>query len=89
MNELIQAVKRPRALSESTNLPFRRKSEEGGEKRGSNSKLRRKSENGAAIRRNSHGGSRPSMQQISEAPEKKQKRRLSFMGYDICMTCLV
>ncbi|KAL8128997.1 hypothetical protein V2J09_018152 [Rumex salicifolius] len=82
VNELIQAVRRPRALSESTNLPFRRKSDGGGEKLGTDSKVRRKSENAAATRRNSHGGLRPSMKQISEIPEKKQKKqgRRSFMG---------
>lgn len=86
VTELVEAVKRPRALSESTNRhPFMRKS--GGnsdhERYDALSAGRRNSENMAPPRRNSHAGTRSiSMQRISELPEKKQKkpRRLSFMG---------
>lgn len=85
VNELVQAVKRPRALSESTNRPFMRKSGGGKEEeRADNQALaRRKSESVAPPRRNSHAGSRTSMQRISEVPEKKQRKstRRSFMGY--------
>ena len=90
VNELVLAVKRPRALSESTNRPFIRKSGGGGVKddipeaaAGSTESLaRRKSESMAPPRRNSHGGTRISMQRISEVPEKKPKKssRRSFMG---------
>ncbi|PON84158.1 Phototropin [Trema orientale] len=85
VNELVQAVKRPRALSESTNRPFMRKSGGGGkEEEGADHQAlaRRKSESVAPPRRNSHAGTRVSMQRISELPEKKQKTssRRSFMG---------
>ncbi|KAK9279146.1 hypothetical protein L1049_012823 [Liquidambar formosana] len=91
VSELVQAVKRPRALSESTSRPFMRKSEGGGEQERSEALVRRNSEalprpwnseNVATPRRNSHGGSRSSMQRISELPEKKQRKsgRRSFMG---------
>nr|AML78130.1 putative LOV domain-containing protein [Telesonix jamesii] len=95
VTELVQAVKRPRSLSEATNRPFTRKSEGGGSGGGGGSEhdlaglARRNSENSVAPppRRNSHGGggggySRRSMQRINEVPEKKQRKslRLSFMG---------
>nr|AML77424.1 putative LOV domain-containing protein [Brassica nigra] len=82
VTELVEAVKRPRALSESTHThPFKRKSEsdELPTKPG-----RRMSENVVPSgRRNSGGGGRRnSMQRISENPEKKPAKssRLSFMG---------
>nr|AML79020.1 putative LOV domain-containing protein [Sinapis alba] len=81
VTELVEAVKRPRALSESTHShPFKRKSEsdETPPKPG-----RRMSENVVASgRRNSEGGRRNSMQRISENPENKPAKssRLSFMG---------
>lgn len=85
VNELVQAVKRPRALSESMNRPFLRKSGGIKEEEGADNQAlaRRKSDSVAPPRRNSHAGSRISMQRISEIPEKKQKKsnRRSFMGY--------
>ncbi|PON62394.1 Phototropin [Parasponia andersonii] len=85
VNELVQAVKRPRALSESTNRPFMRKSGGGSkeeEEADHQAVARRKSESVAPPQRNSHAGTRIPMQRISELPEKKQKKssRLSFMG---------
>nr|AML79610.1 putative LOV domain-containing protein [Sambucus canadensis] len=82
VTELIQAVKRPRALSESTNRPLMRKSEGGGDQERVEAMGRRNSENTAPHRRNSHSGVRSSMQRISEVPEKKPKKsgRRSFMG---------
>nr|AML76389.1 putative LOV domain-containing protein [Muntingia calabura] len=82
VTELVQAVKRPRALSESTNRPLMRTSGGGGGEERGGAMARRNSENIAPHRRNSNGGSRNSMQRISEVPEKKQRRstRLSFMG---------
>lgn len=82
VTELVQAVNRPRALSESTNRPLMRKSEGGGEGERKGAIGRRNSENVAPNRRNSHGGTRNSMQRISELPEKKPRKssRLSFMG---------
>nr|AML77445.1 putative LOV domain-containing protein [Portulaca pilosa] len=75
LNELVQAVKRPRALSESGNRPFRRKSGGAPENERSQSLMRRKSENVAPMRRNS-------LERLSEVPEKKPKKsgRRSFMG---------
>nr|AML76557.1 putative LOV domain-containing protein [Alternanthera sessilis] len=75
VNELLQAVKRPRALSESGNRPFRRKSEGSEEKDRPQSQLRRKSEQVPLARR-------LSLERLSEVPEKKAKRsgRRSFMG---------
>nr|AML78339.1 putative LOV domain-containing protein [Mollugo verticillata] len=75
VNELVQAVKRPRALSESANRPFRRKSGGANEKERSETLMRRKSETAAPFRRNS-------LERLSEVPEKKPKRsgRRSFMG---------
>nr|AML78320.1 putative LOV domain-containing protein [Cyperus papyrus] len=79
LSELVMAVKEPRSLSfsDSINIPFRRKSEGGGEYSGG----RRNS----GSRRNSGGGTRSSLQKISEVPEKvvKKSRKsglLSFMG---------
>ncbi|GMG98207.1 hypothetical protein Nepgr_000047 [Nepenthes gracilis] len=83
VNELLQAVRRPRALSESTNPPFRRKSDSVIETERSEPLMRRNSENmPPSSKRSSHGGVRHSMEQISEVPEKKHQkhRRLSFMG---------
>ncbi|CAH8363578.1 unnamed protein product [Eruca vesicaria subsp. sativa] len=80
VTELVEAVKRPRALSESSHShPFKIKSEsdELPAKPG-----RRMSENVVPLgRRNSGGGTRNSMQRISEIPEKKPSKssRLSFM----------
>ncbi|GLT71993.1 hypothetical protein SLA2020_439680 [Shorea laevis] len=84
LTELVQAVKRPRSLSESRNRPFMRKSGGGKEDDRVEALARRKSESVAPPRRNSLGGgsTRSSMQRISELPEKKQRKssRLSFMG---------
>nr|AML78420.1 putative LOV domain-containing protein [Aextoxicon punctatum] len=82
VSELVLAVKKPRALSESTNRPFMRKSEGGGEQDRSEALARRNAENVAPPRRNSYGGTRSSMQRISELPEKKPRKsgRRSFMG---------
>ncbi|XAR60508.1 Non-specific serine/threonine protein kinase [Bertholletia excelsa] len=82
VTELVQAVKRPRALSESTNRPLIRRSEGSGlDQIGADAKGRRKSENLAPPRRHSVAGTRATMQKISELPEKKSKRssRRSFM----------
>ncbi|GLU02441.1 hypothetical protein SLE2022_196910 [Rubroshorea leprosula] len=84
VTELVEAVRRPRALSESGSRPFPRKSDGGGEdgKSAAASMVRRKSENLAVPpRRNSHGSARISMQRISEVAEEKPKKssRLSFM----------
>ncbi|KAK7856636.1 phototropin-1 [Quercus suber] len=84
VTELVQAVKRPRALSESANRPFIRKSGGGREEEEERVEVlaRRNSESLAPHRRNSLGGPRISMQRISELPEKKEKKsgRRSFMG---------
>ncbi|KAI3965058.1 hypothetical protein MKX01_013989 [Papaver californicum] len=88
VTELVLAVKDPRALSESTNRPFR-KSEGGGTGRPRSSETpnppgRRNSENVAPhSRRNSHGNMRNSMQRISEIPEKKPRKSglRSFMKF--------
>ncbi|KAM4095502.1 hypothetical protein ACJW30_08G033900 [Castanea mollissima] len=85
VTELLQAVKRPRAFSESANRPFIRKSgggREEKEERANQVLARRNSESVAPPRRNSFGGPRISMQRISELPEKKEKKsgRGSFMG---------
>ncbi|KAK3012470.1 hypothetical protein RJ639_007981, partial [Escallonia herrerae] len=80
VTELVQAVKRPRALSESANRPFMRKSGGGGNNDGFEAALEK---NTVPQRRYSHAGTRTaSMQRISELPEKKAKKtsRLSFMG---------
>ncbi|XP_027343640.1 phototropin-1 isoform X2 [Abrus precatorius] len=89
-SELVQAMKRPRAFSESTNRPFIRKSEgaeqeeeDDDDEDKAEKTLRRKSESVASFRRKSQGGNRISMQRISELPENKQKNshRRSFMGF--------
>ncbi|KAK3012630.1 hypothetical protein RJ639_008586, partial [Escallonia herrerae] len=80
VTELVQAVKRPRALSESANRPFMRKSGGGGDNDGFEAALEK---NMVPQRRYSHAGTRTApMQRISELPEKKPKKtsRLSFMG---------
>ncbi|CAA2933628.1 LOV domain-containing [Olea europaea subsp. europaea] len=86
VTELLEAVKEPRAraLSESTNRPFMRKSEDGGLEKFDAINLRN-SENTAPAkpaRRHSHAGTRSSMQKIMEVPEKPQKKssRSSFMA---------
>nr|AML77306.1 putative LOV domain-containing protein [Linum hirsutum] len=87
VTELVQAVKRPRARSESKNRPLFRKSESGGvddaKRKGAGATGRRNSESSASDRRNSGGDGRNSMHSISETPEKKQRKssRLSFMGF--------
>ncbi|CAO2832336.1 unnamed protein product [Amaranthus hypochondriacus] len=75
VNELLQAVKRPRALSESGNRSFRRKSGGADEKDRAQSQMRRKSEHVPPTRR-------LSLESLSEIPEKKPKKtgRRSFMG---------
>ncbi|KAK3206126.1 hypothetical protein Dsin_020172 [Dipteronia sinensis] len=84
VTELVQAVKKPRSLSESTNRPFLRKSGGGGgeDQERDGALARRNSETVPPARRNSHGGPRISMQRISEVPEKKPRKsgRRSFMG---------
>ncbi|CAN6692548.1 unnamed protein product [Malus baccata var. baccata] len=84
VSELVQAVKRPRSLSESANRPFFRKSEGGrAEERTDQPLARRNSESVGVPRRNSRGDHpKISMQRINELPEKKPKKtsRLSFMG---------
>nr|AML78583.1 putative LOV domain-containing protein [Passiflora caerulea] len=81
VTELVEAVKRPRSLSESTNRPLMRKSEGGTEEERKGATGRRNSENVAPTRRSSLGGRRSSMQRINELPEKKPRKssRLSFM----------
>nr|AML76798.1 putative LOV domain-containing protein [Phycella sp. BC-2016] len=85
LSELVHAVKQPRALSESTNRPFKRKSGGGGEKLSFEG--RRNSEDVSVVtpgRRNSRSGMRSSMQKINELPEGGNKQRKSglrsFMG---------
>ncbi|CAL8999362.1 unnamed protein product [Prunus brigantina] len=83
VSELVQAVKRPRSLSESMNHPLFRKSEGDRAEERTVTLGRRNSESVAPPRRNSRGDHpKISMQRISELPEKKQKKtsRLSFMG---------
>lgn len=81
VTELVQAVKRPRALSESINYPLFRKSGGDREDGGTETLGRRKSESAAPIRQNLNGVTRSSMQPINELPEKKQGKssRRSFM----------
>ncbi|WOG87545.1 hypothetical protein DCAR_0206773 [Daucus carota subsp. sativus] len=87
VTELLQAVKRPRALSESTNIRpvITRKSAPGSDQERLDALGKRTTENMAPIhpsRRNSHTGVRTTMQQINEVPDKKIKKttRRSFMG---------
>nr|AML78731.1 putative LOV domain-containing protein [Mansoa alliacea] len=82
VTELLEAVKKPRtrALSESTNRPFLRKS---GDHEIFDTQTSRSSDNEPPPRRHSHAGTRTSMQRISELPEKPQKkpsRRSSVMA---------
>ncbi|KAG8494976.1 hypothetical protein CXB51_012701 [Gossypium anomalum] len=79
VTELVEAVRKPRSLSESSNNPSIRKSGVSGEEEGTRAMTRRSSESAG---RNSSGGVRISMERISEVPEKKPRRssRLSFMG---------
>lgn len=99
VTELVQAVRRPRSLSESTNRPFRN-SGGGGRgdevieahaRRSSESLPRRNSDSVAPPRRNSLGDANFSMHSIKEVPEKKQKkpRRRSFMGYSFASSILI
>lgn len=90
VTELVEAVKRPRALSESANRPVFRKSGGGREEGEERVEViaRRNSESFAPPRRNSLGGGpRISMQRISELPEKKEKKsgRRSLMGYNLLL----
>uniref|UniRef100_A0A1D1YI91 non-specific serine/threonine protein kinase n=1 Tax=Anthurium amnicola TaxID=1678845 RepID=A0A1D1YI91_9ARAE len=84
VSELVMAVKQPRALSESTNHPFMRKSEGSGELVGAEAAGRRKSESIPPPRRSSRSGVRSSMEKINELPEGEKKARKSglrsFMG---------
>ncbi|KAK6926864.1 Protein kinase domain [Dillenia turbinata] len=83
VTELVEAMKQPRALIESTNRPLTRRSEGGGEKARSEALARQNLENVAPPpRRKSHTGTRSIMKPISELPEKKQRKsgRRSFMG---------
>nr|AML79153.1 putative LOV domain-containing protein [Clinopodium serpyllifolium subsp. fruticosum] len=82
VTELVEAVKKPRAraLSESTNRPFLRKSGDheifdAGKRRSSDDKP-------PSARRHSHAGTRTSMHKINELPDKPQKKssRRSFMA---------
>ncbi|MBA0644461.1 hypothetical protein Goklo_028617, partial [Gossypium klotzschianum] len=81
VTELVEAVRKPRSLSESSNGPFTRKSGGDDDGEGAVSIGRRNSENVPPHRRNSNGGIRMSMERISEVPEKKPRKssRLSFM----------
>nr|AML78629.1 putative LOV domain-containing protein [Codariocalyx motorius] len=85
VSELVLAVRKPRALSESGNRPLIRKSASGDEDAQDKQEKssRRKSESMASFRRKSHTGERTSMKRITELPEKKHKnsRRRSFMGF--------
>lgn len=85
VTELVQAVRKPRSLSESTNRPLFVKSDGEAEEERSGalgSGGRRNSENIPPHRRNSLGGHRVSMQRIVELPEMKPRKsgRLSLMG---------
>nr|AML76466.1 putative LOV domain-containing protein [Cissus quadrangularis] len=81
VSELVQAVKKPRSLSESSDRPFTRKSEDS-EQEKPEAPGRRKSESVAPEKGTSQSARRASMQRISELPEKKPRKssRLSFMG---------
>lgn len=84
VSELLLAVRRPRAQSESGGRPLIRKSACGDDyKEKPEKSSRRKSESVASFRRKSHAGDTSSMERITELPEKKNKtsRRRSFMGY--------
>lgn len=82
VTELVEAVKKPRAraLSESTNRPFLRKS---GDHEIFDAGTRRSSDDKPpSARRHSHAGTRTSMHKINELPDKPQKKssRRSFMA---------
>nr|AML76830.1 putative LOV domain-containing protein [Sinningia tuberosa] len=83
VTELVEAMKKPRAraLSESTNRPFMRKSGGGGDNERFDSPVKQNSARPAHPRRHSHTGTRSSMQKIIEIPEKplKKNRRHSFI----------
>ncbi|XP_027911055.1 phototropin-1-like isoform X1 [Vigna unguiculata] len=84
VSELLLAVRRPRALSESAGRPLIRKSASGDDVEEKPEKSsRRKSESVSSFRRKSHAGDTSSMERITELPEKKHKtsRRRSFMGF--------
>ncbi|KAL8215265.1 hypothetical protein R6Q57_004714 [Mikania cordata] len=93
VTELVEAVKRPRSVSESTNrYPFATDSRNNNDKEKPLDLVRRKSaettgppqQPPSRPRRHSHPGVRTikTMQPIDELPEKKQKKskRLSFIG---------
>nr|AML78239.1 putative LOV domain-containing protein [Galax urceolata] len=82
VTELVQAVKRPRALSESTNRPFMRKSGGSSDHERSEPVGKRSFENTPPARRHSVACTRTSMEKISEVPEKKPKKsaRRSLMA---------
>ncbi|KAL6967416.1 Phototropin-1 [Sarracenia purpurea var. burkii] len=82
VTELVEAVKRPRALSESTNRPLIRRSDGGSDRERSDALGRRSSENTTPPRRHSVAGTRSYMHKITELPEKKHKKssRRSFMA---------
>lgn len=92
VTELVEAVKkqpRPRALSESANRPFMRKSEGAEPEKfaplASAATATQITEMKPPARRHSHAGTRSTMQSIVELPEaekkpKKPNRRLSFLG---------
>lgn len=83
VNELVMAVKEPRAFSESMNRPLFRKSEIEEEQ----AKIgRRNSEYVTPTRRNSQGSRRNSLQTLREIPEeiRKKPRKSGFrsiIGY--------
>ncbi|RDX78870.1 Phototropin-1, partial [Mucuna pruriens] len=84
VSELVLAVRRPRALSESGSRPLIKKSASGDDAHEKPEKSsRRKSESMTSFRRKSHAGDRSLMEKITELPEKKHKnsRRRSFMGF--------
>nr|AML79135.1 putative LOV domain-containing protein [Centella asiatica] len=86
VNELVQAVRRPRAFSESTNIRpiIKRKSEPGSDQERLDALGMRATEKAVPHppRRNSHAGIRTTMQKINEVPDNKKHKntRRSFMG---------
>ncbi|KAK7262390.1 hypothetical protein RJT34_29962 [Clitoria ternatea] len=85
VTELVQAVRRPRALSESAGRPFIRKSADALDLEKTQNPSRRKSETFTSFRRKSHSGEKSTMQKITELPENEKKpknsRRRSFIGF--------
>ncbi|KAK7312523.1 hypothetical protein VNO77_36434 [Canavalia gladiata] len=86
--ELVHAVRRPRALSESSSHPLMRKPASGDDAHPQDKKQnssRRKSESVTSFRRKSHSGDTSSMDRITELPENEKKhkysRRRSFIGF--------